>query len=111
MYEEDILYVVKKGAQNELIALLAQNGSVLYKIPFTYSLFSSPIYSNGMLFINQGSEIVCYFADSGKEKWRYDYGVNATLYPVIYNDALVLVTTDNVLLICNTSPPAPCLKP
>lgn len=100
VHHDGLLYFIKQGQPNHLIALQADSGQVQFSRPLKEH-FSAPILVEDTLYIINGDALCALNYETGAEKWRQHYQANAAFYPVVDQDHVLVVSHSDTLLLCD----------
>ena len=96
-------------AENQIIATNADTGNELWSKELEndedeHHISGGLAYSEGNLYITTGwGEVICLDSNSGKEKWKKNFGLPMRTPPTIWRGRIFVITVTNKLLVLNSS--------
>ena len=102
-----IIYTM--DAENQIIATNADTGNELWSKELEndedeHHISGGLAYSEGNLYITTGwGEVICLDSNSGKVKWKKNFGLPMRTPPTIWRGRIFVITVTNKLLVLNSS--------
>jgi outer membrane protein assembly factor BamB len=100
---EDIIYLIGNSNPSYLYAIMAQNGSLLYKAALGVSVdqISHPIIAEDKIVLIINDNLIAIEKNTGEKIWQQERRFDNKKYPVASGNIVVSITKDNKLIACN----------
>lgn len=96
--------VVLVGAAEQVYALDAADGAVIWNYETEYPVVSSVSVADATVFVSDFTRLYALDLQSGRERWRFDHG-KLSLYfaPIVIGDQVAIASYDTIYLLDRTN--------
>lgn len=98
LVQGDVLYFILYGNGPSLYAVFTKNGNTLFKKALPGKQYAHPISSQDQLFLVDETALRALELDTGNLRWEDASGFNPEFYPVVLNNVVMAIKSDNSLV-------------
>ena len=109
LYQNDILYYLTGNEAKTLHALIAKQGSLLFKQALNGPI-SNITSSERRLFFIQNQSLVALEGDTGTIAWSQELDLDPSFRPILYQDTALVINQAHDLILCDTKDGTPNWK-